>query len=233
MRLLALAFAVTSLALVGCGPHVVGGTDSGGPPDSGSSDAGNPYPAGPYGVTVNKVIQNFAFPGFLTTGTGVKVDTLMLDNTVDLQTLRTLTNSQGNPYRFLLLSLSAGWCPPCNQEAQDLGINGSDTSDNGLSSSQLVQNWGLRGGLYVTVREEGYNESTGIAAVQTDINTWVDAHNTQSSTGYDPGKSIEAYGITQSAFPANLVINLQTMEIVSAWYGLDPTYQKWEAALGP
>jgi len=54
----------------------------------------------------------------------------------------------------------------------------------------------------------------------------------QSSTTYDPNQKLIAQGISPSAFPTNLVLDLHTMKIVSAWYGLDATYQKWEAALG-
>ena len=209
-----------------------GGAQDAGDMDSGYVDAGTvdagagPYPAGPYGVSVNRVIQNFTFPGYVTAGSGVKINTLPKSETLDLQTLRNLLDGNGNRFRFLLLDISAGWCPPCNTEAQELGLQGIKSGKNA--------NWASRGGIFATVLVEGYNESTEAAPVAADIETWANAHAVQSSLLYDPGQSLIAQGISPSAFPTNLVVDLRTMRIVAAWYGLDTTYQKWEAALnGP
>jgi hypothetical protein len=223
---LSLCFATFSA----CGPNIVSDVDSGNPiMDAGNNmpDAGsNPYPAGPYGVSVNRIIQNFSFPGYFTTVAGVKVNGFPINNNLDLQAMREATDQNGKPFRFLLLDISAGWCPPCNQEAQDLGTSGTDKT--------RVGDWFSRGGLFVTVLEEGYNESTAAAPVEANIETWINAHSAQSSVLYDPTQSLIAQGISPSAFPTNLVVDLRTMKIVAAWYGLDTTYQKWEAALnGP
>jgi hypothetical protein len=48
---------------------------------------------------------------------------------------------------------------------------------------------------------------------------------------YDPQQKLIQQGISPSAFPTNLVIDLKTMKVVTAWYGLDTTYQKWEGVL--
>ena len=225
--------AVLCVAGFACTPNVIssGDPDSGQmDPDAGNnpSDAGtdpNPYPGGPYGISVNRIIQNFTLPGYLATGAGVKANTLPLLNDLDLQKIRKATDSAGHPLRYLLLDISAGWCPPCNQEAQDLGLNGT-------KSTQIAA-WAAKGGVFMTALVEGYDESTGAAPVEGDVETWINQHNVQSSVVYDPTQKLIAQGISPSAFPTNLVIDLQTMKIVSAWYGLDTTYQKWEAALGP
>jgi hypothetical protein len=217
-------------AFAACGPNVISsGMDSGNPDmDAGNNmpDAGNAYPAGPYGVSVNRTIQNFALPGYFTAIAGVKVNGLTLNPNNDLQSMRNAMNQNGQPFRFLLLDISAGWCGPCNQEAQDLGMSGADKTK--------VADWFNRGGIFVTVLEEGYNETSEAAPVEMNIETWINDHNVQSSVLYDPNQSLIAQGISPSAFPTNLVIDLRTMKIVAAWYGLDTTYQKWEAALnGP
>jgi hypothetical protein len=208
----------------GTGGGSVGGGVGGG---GGTADAGaGAYPAGPYGVTVNRVIQNFTFPGYLTATAGVKVNTLPKLDALDLQMVRNLTDSNGKRFRFLLLDISAGWCGPCNQEAQDLGLQGS--------KSNLNSDWLSRGGVFMTVLTQGYDESTGAAPLPTDIDKWANAHSPQSSLVIDPTQALITQGISPSAFPTNLVIDLRTMTIVGAWYGLDTTYQKWEAALnGP
>lgn len=222
------------LVAVGCGENLIGaGVDAGvqTPVDAGDSDAGitvpdagsNAYPAGPYGVSVNRIIENFTFPGYFTTDFGVKVNTLPKLDALDLQAVRTAVDSNGQPFRYLLLDISAGWCPPCNQEAEDLGLNGSKKDE--------IERWRSKGGLFMTVLVEGYDQSARDAPTAQHLQTWVNQHKVQSSTTYDPQQNLIAQGINPSAFPTNLVIDLRTMRIVSAWYGLDPTYQKWEAAL--
>lgn len=228
-------FIVTLVALWGCDPNVVSSavdsgspqkmeqTDAGGP-DAGAPDAGaNPYPKGPYGVTVNRTIENFSFPGFFATGSGVKVNSSPELPAVDLQAIRNAVDEEGKPFRYLLLDISAGWCPPCNQEAKDLGLKGSKKGK--------VAEWLKKGGLFMVVLEQGYDQSTGEPATANDAQTWINQHSAQTSVFYDPGQALLAQGINPSAFPTNLVIDLSTMRIVSAWYGLDDTYQKWEAAL--
>lgn len=217
-------------SVVDAGDIDAGDVDAGvvdaGVPDAGIPDAGDTYPPPPYGVSVNRIIENFTFPGYMTAGSGVKVNTLPKSQNLDLQAFRTLVDSSGKRFRFLLLDISAGWCPPCNQEAQDLGLLGT--------KSGLTANWISRGGLFLTVLVEGYDESTHNPPVAADIETWANAHSAQSSLAIDPNQNLITQGINPSAFPTNLVIDLRTMKIVSAWYGLDTTYQKWEAALnGP
>jgi hypothetical protein len=215
--------ALLSTVTVACGPHVV--SSGPGATDAGSPDAGlaEGYPPPPYGVSVNRIIQNFTFPGYFTAGSGVKVNTLPYSDKLDLQTVRAAVDANGKPYRYLLLDISAGWCPPCNQEAQELGMKGTRMSQ--------IADWESRGGIFLTVLVEGYNESTHAPPVKDDIETWINQHNAQSSMAFDPNQNLITQGINPSAFPTNLVIDLKTMEIVSAWYGLDTTYQKWEAAL--
>jgi len=219
MRFGKLVLAVACVGVVSCGGNVVGT----------SQDAGtittdpNAYPAGPYGVSVNRTIQNFTLPGYFTAVEGTKVNDLEYSESLDLQKVRTTLNSDGQPFRYLLLDISAGWCPPCNQEAEDLGLDGS--------KSGKIAEWASKGGLFMTVLAEGYDESSHDAPVKDDIEKWTNQHSAQSTMVFDPTQALEQAGIMPSAFPTNLVIDLKTMKIVSAWYGLDATYQKWEAAL--
>ncbi len=212
----------------GSGGSSGGEQDSGMPEvDSGVPDAGRgPYPPPPYGVSVNRVIQNFIFPGVATDASGVKINTLPRVDGLDLQAVRNLRDPNGNYYRFMLLDISAGWCAPCNQEAQDLGLVGSKKA--------LIDNWRNRGGLFFTVLVQGYDQSTGAPPLPGDLDTWANQHQVQTSLALDPMQNLIAQGINPSAFPTNLVVDLRTMRIVAAWYGLETTYQKWEAALnGP
>ena len=217
MRLHPGLIASLAISVVACGQDVSSGTTDG------NGNATEGYPPPPYGVGVNRTIANFVFPGYLSNSGSVLVNTLPFNNELDLQTVRTTPNGDGNPFRYLLLDISAGWCPPCNQEAQDLGQHGS--------SNHKINDWLAQGGLFMTVLAEGYDESTHNAPVAADIETWINQHAVTNSVGFDPDQTLIAEGINPSAFPTNLVIELDTMMIVSAWYGLDTTYQKWEAAL--
>lgn len=231
---LLLALCLTALS---CAPNIIGQLDAGEPQDAGAAmdagqplDAGTPqdagvgpYPAGPYGVSVNRVIQNFTFPGYFTTGTGVRITTLSKTPALDLQAIRNAVDATGKPFKLMLLDISAGWCPPCNQEAEDLGLNGTKAA--------LPAQWAAKGGLFVTVLAEGYDGNAHDAPVDANLNTWANQHATQTTLVIDPGQRLIAEGINPSAFPTNLVIDLRTMKITSAWYGLDVTYQRWEAAL--
>jgi len=99
------------------------------------------------------------------------------------------------------------------------------------SNSNLIPMWRSEGGLFMTVLVEGDNEQTEAAPQLSDLTTWIDTHDVQFTMGYDPMQVLIAQGITPSAFPTNLVIDLQTMQIVDAWAGLDTSYQKWVAVL--
>jgi len=194
--------------------------------DSTTGDGEGPagaYPPGPYGVSVNRIIQNFSFPGYFSTQDQAKANTLPYDSQLDLQTVRNALDSNGNPFRYLLLDISAGWCPPCNQEAQDLGLQGT--------AKAKIAKWLSEGGLMMTVLVEGYDESTQNPPIAADLDTWINQHGVQYSMAIDPNQVLLTQGINPSAFPTNLVIDLKTMKIISAWYGLDTTYQKWTAAL--
>jgi hypothetical protein len=209
----------------GGGSSATGGGTSG----TGGGTAGtgggaqDPYPPGPYGVGVNRVIANFSLPGYFTTGNGVKVNTLPKMANNDLQAVREATDANGNKFKYLLLDISAGWCPPCNAEAKDLGLTGSH--------STLIKTWQQKGGLFMTVLTESYDESTHAPPVDADPDTWINTNSSQSSVVYDPQQNLLTAGIDPNAFPTNLVIDLRTMKIVAGWPGVNESYPQWEAVL--
>ena len=182
------------------------------------------YPNPPYGVTVTKVLQNLTFHGYLAASSGTRIDMVTTQQDFTLQDVRALVQPDGTAlYKYLLLMIGAGWCDPCNEEAQDLGLQGGDSGN--------IATWLGQGGLVVTVLEEGYDESTGAAPQAGDITTWLTAHDTQASLSLDLTQALETAGVMNTDFPANLVINLETMKIDNAWYGLDTTYSPWVTEL--
>ena len=76
------------------------------------------YPAGPYGVTSGKVIQNLSFIGFKDSDLDSDLDSMNeAEKTITLQEFYK-TNDSGA--KILLLNSSAGWCGPCQDEAGEL-----------------------------------------------------------------------------------------------------------------
>ncbi len=176
-------------------------------------------------MTITKVLgPDFGFHGYLTATSGVRVDSVTSQIDFLLQDVRSLVESDGvHLYKYLLLDVSAGWCNPCNQEAQDLGLQGAD--------SGKIAEWLGKGGVVLTVLVEGYDESSHAAPLAGDITTWLNAHQSQHSLALDMPQALDSVGLNTAAFPYNAVINLQTMTIDDAWYGVDTTYAKWENEL--
>lgn len=219
---------IVALALSACQPNVIGTTPDAG--DNSTADAGQPldagirgaYPSGPYGVTVNQKLANFTFPGYLTLESENLVSNLPYDTTLDLQKIRSSVDKNGKPYRYLLIALSAVWCPPCNQEAENLGLNGTDHA--------LIADWLNRGGLFMTLLIEG--PTHGSKPTKDDLDAWISQHQVANTIAIDDQQQLSAAGIDPYSIPANLVIDLETMQMVRGWAGIDSTYAKWEATLG-
>jgi hypothetical protein len=216
-------FGSDSTGTTGTTAGSTGGTTSG---SSGTTGAPSPgaYPNPPYGVVVTKTLQNFSFHGYLSDSSGARIDGVTSQTDFSLQDVRSLVQPDGTHlYKYLLLSVGAGWCPPCNQEADDIGLSGT--------YSGKVAEWKGKNGLVLTVLSQGYDETTGAPPDPTDITTWLTDHSTQNSLALDLPSALVNAGIQTAAFPANLVINLRTMRIDDAWYGLDETFGPWENEL--
>lgn len=227
-----LSLCAVALFAVGCGNNVVSsgssgstggsgstGTSSGGSSgSSGTTGAVQPrpnYPASDGTISVGHVISNFTFSGYLTATAGTRIDAATTWQDFDLQKVRNLVDANGHPYKYMLLDLSAGWCGPCNAEAESYGLN-ADATD-----GAKIGQWLGQGGLFITVLVQNYSEATPAPPVKADIDQWVGDHNVQSTAAGDTQGHL-ATAIQQSAFPANLIINLDTMQIVDAWYANQP-----------
>lgn len=211
-----------------------GGTTTGGTPAFHVDQTARPnYPAATssgYDISVGHISPNLAFTGYVSATAGTRIDSAATQGftTFTLQDLRNIARASPatGPYKYLLLDLSAGWCGPCNQEAAQYGINGA--------SASKVAYWLSRSGLYATVLVQNYDPQSPAAPTQADLLHWIGEHNVQSILGGDVGGALVG-SIPQNAFPANLVINLDTMQIEAAWYGVDDTRiaSDWEARLPP
>ena len=208
-----------------------GGTTSGTPAFQVAQTARPTYPAATgngYDISVGRISPNLTFSGYVSPTSATRIDSAATQGftTFSLQDLRNILRPSPatGPFKYLLLDLSAGWCPPCNQEAEQFGLNGA--------SASKVAYWLSRSGLYATMLVQDYNQQSPSAPTKADVQHWIGDHNVQSLMGGDVGGALFG-SIPQTAFPAQLVINLETMQIEAAWYGVDDTKiaSEWEARL--
>lgn len=212
-----------------------GGGSTGGTSSSGGSTGGTTatapsrpdYPDGVQGFGINKVVPNVQLTGHLANTVGAKVTGLVTRATFDMQAVRNLTwtdpSGAQKLYRFMVLDVSAGWCPPCNSEAEELGLGGAEKT--------RAPTWRGKGGIFLTTLVEGYG-ARGAQVGLSDIATWANDHDTQTPLAADPDGHLFAAGLVVSAYPANIIVNLDTMKIVYATYGADPNlYTKFESYL--
>ena len=202
------------------------GTDSGSSSSSGSSGSTgggvrDTYPPPPYGVLINKTISDFTFDGYAQKAPATIPSGTAKAN-FSLQDVRKWTDASGHPFKFMLLDVAAGWCGPCNEEAESIGAHGDKKTK--------VAEWQAKGGVVVTVLAEGY-PNPGDAVVLSDIDTWNGAHAVQSSLAIDEVGALLNQGLTPAAFPFNAIVDLDTMKILNAYYGDDADFLKWEAVL--
>ena len=221
-----LGLVIVAALAVGCGSNVVGDTTSGsgstgtsgstgGSGSTGESGPRPTYPASSGAVAKGAVFPNLTVTGYLAATSGMPIDQAAGSFAeFDMQKIRNLVDGNGQPYRYMLLDLSAGWCGPCNDEAESYGLNRD------ADSKAKIATWLSQGGLFVTVLVQDYSESSPSSPIQSDVDRWLGDHNVQSILAADSSGRLSST-ISQSAFPANLIIDLDSMKIVDAWYAND------------
>jgi hypothetical protein len=175
-----------------------------------SPEQGPPYPAGPYGIDKGSVIQNFKFVGFPDPSED-------RSETFELQ-LADFYNPTGDGVfpegsvlgagepkpKGLLVNIGAVWCQPCQYEA-DVILPGHYEEVN------------AEGIEFFLILADGPN--VGVAATETNLAAWTSKYDTFWPGAIDPNYTIGSL-FKASAFPVNLVIDTETMEIVEAVAGL-------------
>ncbi len=198
------------------------------PPGQGQDPnaSGVAYPSGPYGVAVGNVISNYRFRGLANPA-------LDAATFVDIQ-LADFYNPTGadsftadSPYgerpkpRVLWLNLSAVWCGPCQQESEEiLPEEHAKYAPQGAELLVLLADTAL----------------PGTPATEQNLISWTTKYETAWPAAIDPSYKLPSL-FTGSAYPINMVIDTQTMEIVSIIAGIPDTgskfYQELEALLEP
>ncbi len=187
-----------AFALAGCGDNVVGGDPS---PDAGMNVGPGGYPAGPYGVEENQVLQNLTFAGFLTAAPSTDLLQGTYVDAVSLDDLRRITG-----YRYLILNVAAEWCTPCKMEAQVLPAKFS--------------RWAERGGLVLGVLTENAQVEP---ATRERLEAWVRSYQTNYTMVHDPRGEI-ARVLAPATMPLNLFIDMESMTILRRRVGDDPQF---------
>lgn len=170
------------------------------------------YPAGPYGIEVGAIAENYKFIGYPKphedqdnyyeirlsdfynpTGEGVYPEGSV--------------HGAGEPMPTVLLVVVASvWCGPCNVE--------SDT----ILPAEYAEYKPLGAEFLLQLQDGG---TPGIPAKFSHLKTWTSKYDTQWPAVIDPtaklGELFEA-----DAFPANILIDTTTMEILDAVAGIPP-----------
>jgi hypothetical protein len=184
---------------LGAAGGVPGANGSSGGSAGGTSTAS--YPPGPYGVGVGKVVENATFYGYPSV-------TSMVRQTVSLSDYYnpdgTKLTTAGAPITALLVTVGAVWCNPCQQEAGVLGAVANKFMPAGV---QVIQD------LF-----EGTDATTGTAATESDLDTWITGHALPFPVFIDPSKKLAPY-FEVSSLPFVMLLDAKTMTNVEEEVG--------------
>jgi hypothetical protein len=171
---------------------------------------GPPYPGGPYGIEKGAVIANFSFPGFPDPSSD-KSETFTLQLADFYNPTGEDVYPEGSVHgaglpkpRALLVNVGAVWCQPCQYEADKvLPPHYEEFSPLGVE--------------FFFILVDGPN--VGTAATFNNLIAWTTKYETFWPSVIDPQYTVGSL-FKSAAFPVNILIDTQTMEIVEAVAGL-------------
>jgi hypothetical protein len=196
-----------TLALAGCYEMPgSGGTevDPGeAPPYVAGTGASAPYPAGPYGIAVGSVIEDYEFQGL--PNSLVDADNLQ---TIRLSDFYNPTGADvfppGSPYgegqpkpKALLVNVGAVWCGPCNFEAKNI-------------FPPRYAEFQPQGGEFLFALVDG--PEPGVPAEEKHLEGWAKKYDLDYPCVLDPPYKLGAL-FESDGFPANTIIDTRTMAI--------------------
>lgn len=194
------------VALIGCGENIVGEPPASfyAPRDAGDVDPDrdggvSTYPAGPYGGSAGDIVENAQFAGYLTDR---PVDSIRGNEYLEVVTFEDLRDIDG--YDYLLFNVAADWCAECKLEAREF-------------PNQYAE-WAPRGGLLVSVVIEDTNARPATKVV---LDNWLRSQRPTYTTLHDPSAFVNRV-LVPPTLPLNVVIDLETMEILRTQVGTDP-----------
>jgi hypothetical protein len=173
------------------------------------------YPAGPFGLEVGDVVQNFNFYG-LTNPTAVGYDPAK-GGTISFKDFYNPTNDATKP-RVLVVTASARWCTYCKDEAS--------------KSMKNYAYWNEKGVEFLTAifQDDQHNP-----AQFADLNKWTKTYGLGYPVVLDPAPPQLGVFFSLDAAPFNMVLDLTTMKIlykVAGEVDLGPTNATLKKAVG-
>lgn len=168
------------------------------------------YPAGPYGINRGSIVQNFKFVGF--PRPDEQTDEAFNVSLADFYNpTGDAVWEEGSPYgagrpkpKALMIVVSAVWCGPCNMEAKDL-LPGE------------FEEYNPQGVEFLLNLADG--PTLGAPAEFKHLIKWVEKYETKFPAVIDPSYKLSAL-FEANAFPANMIIDTRTMEIVEVVAGV-------------
>ncbi|WP_437981799.1 TlpA disulfide reductase family protein [Sorangium sp. So ce117] len=201
-------FVVAALGLAGCAEE----DPIPAPPfPEGTGQAANArYPAGPYGVSLNRVIANYQFVGYA--NAAEHNDTMQPIQLADFYNpTGTEVFPEGSLYgagepkpKVLLIDVSSVWCGPCKIEAESV-------------LPELYKKYQPQGGEFLVQLADG--RTPGEAAVPNDLYRWTTRYDVQYPSAIDPSYKLGAL-FQADAFPANMIVRTQDMTIMEIVAGV-------------
>jgi hypothetical protein len=183
------------------------------------------YPAGPFGIKVGSVIENFKFRGYADPQAGANIGVLQL---IELAEFYNPTGDgvygpgspfgEGNPKpKAIMYNVGSVWCPPCNEEARSV-LPGEHAT------------YKPQGGLIISQLQDG--PSPGEPAKLIHLSNWINAYDVEYPIFTDPSGKMGPL-FDADAFPANFIIRTRDMVIIEADNGVPRAsfWKKFEATL--
>jgi thiol-disulfide isomerase/thioredoxin len=161
--------------------------------DSGTTASGS-YPAAPYGTEVGQAVENGTFRGR-------KGGLATPRETFDLASYYAM-RAAGK--RYLVLNVAAFWCSPCKEEAKEM-------------QSRIVPTYGPKGVAFLTIILE---DASRRPATDANVDTWIETYGLTYPVANDDDGYVTQF-FDKSAMPLNMIIDLQTMKIVTKVVGAD------------
>ncbi len=210
------------LALAGCEENLAPPFPEG---QGQAADPGSPYPTGPYGVAVGEVIPNFEFVGYAnpdaSTDEERAIELAEFWNPTALDTFpeESIFGAGELKPTVLVIVVSAVWCGPCQYESAEI-LPGEHAK------------YAPRGAQFLLQLADG--PSAGSPAELSHLKSWTTKYETRFPAVVDPKYQLGSL-FPSSAFPANILIDTRTMEIVDVVTGIPEEgsafFEKLEALL--
>jgi hypothetical protein len=193
----------TTAAGTGGSAGAAAGTAGSGGEDPGGKGNESVYPAGPYGLAVGEVVQNFKFSGIRN-----PKEANYSAASPEVIAFSDYFNPGGDTAkpRFLVVTASARWCTFCKQEAQ-------------LSmKADHYPYWREKGVEFLVTLFD--NETPGSPADFQDLEIWTKSYKLEYPSALDPNPPKLGVFFQLDAAPFNMILDLKTMKILFKGEGL-------------